>query len=275
MQNAYLMESVAWPSPERCPLPEFEIVHEDRFEGSPYTLSMWGSPLYFKHYWEQRIKNIRETCGDINIFLLLINPDNDSISKVKSCRGVTLATANCPEAITERFTLVVLVALRKYLEICNQPIVGIELDSIYPTEIKGVLDFMAQCPIIIAETDDLYPALRIDGGACAHMPCDEAFAFLDMYIDHISEDLARGGPIYLFDQMARYRIVAECRKKRWNMIDINKHTDGEFRRLFKQTDYSLSLEERKKTRLGSEYTFTGMSENRRFIIKKAPQSHAE
>jgi hypothetical protein len=107
------------------------------------------------------------------------------------------------------------------------------------------------------------------------MPCDEAFAFLDMFIDHIREDLARSGPIYLFDQMARYRIVAEGRKRGWNMFDVNKHTKGGFRRLFKQTDYSLPLEERKKTRLGGEYTFVGMSEDRRLIVQKLPQKQAE
>jgi hypothetical protein len=267
MQNAYLMESVAWPSPERYPMPELEIIYEDRFESSPYTLFTFGSPLFFRHYWDKRIKNIREICGDINIFLLLVNPDADSVAKVKSCGGVTIATADCPEGTSEHFGLISIVAGKKHLEIYNQPIIGIELDSIYPPEAKDVFDFMAKCPVIIAETDNLCPALRIDGGAHAFMPCDEAFYFLDLFIDHMREDLTRrSSPIYLFDQMARYRVVAEGRKRGWEMLDINKHTNGGFRRLFKESDMSLSLDERKKTRLNDKYTFAGMSEDRRLIV---------
>jgi hypothetical protein len=270
------MESVEWPSPERYPMPadDFEIVHRDTFENSPYMLWTWGSPLYFKRFWDKRIKNIREVLGDINVRLILVNPDTDSVSKAKGCRGVTVAVINCPETTSEYLALAVTVAYRKISEICNQPLVGLELDSTYPPEAKDVFDFMAKCPYVIAETDNLYPALRIDGGACASMPCNEAFAFLDMYIDHIREDLARGGPIYLFDQMARYRIVAEGRKRGWNMIDINKYTDGGFRRIFKQGDDSLPLDERKKTRLSGNYTFAGITEDRRLIVKKIAQAPA-
>ncbi|MDR2780145.1 MAG: hypothetical protein LBB28_03375 [Synergistaceae bacterium] len=278
MQNAYLMESVAWPSPERYPMiPEGEIIYDDRFENSPpYLLSVSSSPPYVRKYWDARIKNNREICGDVNIWLSLVNPDDDIIAKAKSHRGIVITAGYLPDMKSEFFGLLVVLTLRKYLEIFRQPIVGFELDSIYPPEIKDVFSFMTQCPISIAENDDdLFPALRLDGGCAGLMPCDEAFAFSDMFIDHLREDLARKGPIYLFDQMSLYRVVAEGRKKGWKMIDINKHTDGGFRRLFKQTDKSLSLAERQKMRLSNEYIFAGMSEDRRFILQKLPQKQEE
>jgi hypothetical protein len=278
MQNAYLMESVEWPSPERYPMPadDFEIVRRDTFENSPsYMLSTWGSPLYFKRFWDKRIKNIREIFGEINILLTLVNPDTDSISKVKSCGGVTVAVVNCPETTTEHLGLAIVVAFRKLLEICNHPMIGFELDSTYPPEAKDVFDVMAKYPITITETDSLYPALRIDGAGSATMPCDEADAFSDMIFDHYREDLARGGPIYLFDQIAKYRAVAEGRRRGWNMFDVNKYTNGGFRRIFKQGGSELSIDKRKKTRSSMEYVLAGMTEDRRIIVKKITQTPAE
>jgi hypothetical protein len=275
MQNAYLMESVAWPSPERYPMPEFEIIYEDCFENSPYTFFIPSSPPYFQHYWDKRIKNIREICGNIDIFLVLINPDDDIIARAKSCKGITIVTAYHPGKISEFFAVLNLATIIKYLKTHSQPIILIELDSIYPPEAKSVFDFMAKHPISFAETDDLCPVLRVDGGCTAFMPCDEAFSLLDLFIDHIREDLARSGPLYLFDQLAKYRVVAEGKKRGWEMVDINKHTNGGFRRLFKESDMSLSLDERKKTRLNDEYAFAGMSEDRRLIVQKLPQRGEE
>jgi hypothetical protein len=56
------------------------------------------------------------------------------------------------------------------------------------------------------------------------------------------------------------------------MLDINKYTNGGFRRIFKQGGDELSLDERKKTRSSSEYAFAGMTEDRRIIVKKITQS---
>ncbi|MDR1885942.1 MAG: hypothetical protein LBQ56_06665, partial [Synergistaceae bacterium] len=103
MQNSFMMESVTWPSPERYPMPEFEIIHDDLFENSTYLLYTAGSPPYFNHYWEKRLKNVREICGDVNILLLLINPDDDIIARAKGYRGVAIATGYRPGKISEFF----------------------------------------------------------------------------------------------------------------------------------------------------------------------------
>jgi hypothetical protein len=75
--------------------------------------------------------------------------------------------------------------------------------------------------------------------------------------------------------MARYRLVAHGRKHGWDMADVDKFTNGRFREIFKVTDYSLSLEERKKMRSSNDYRFTGMTEERRLVFERVPQTPAE
>jgi hypothetical protein len=280
LQSAFLMESVEWPPEGRAPLPPMpEIVHKDMFEDSPYILMGNSSPEYFRVYWDKRIKNIRELCPDINILLFLVNPTEDSINEAAAHRGVTVARSLFPGGYTsELFALSALSFFRESLDIFKKPIVGFEMDSQYPPGTNEVFGFMSQCAHVYAKTNDLYPSLYIDGGACAVSPCDDGIASLDTYIDYVRGELTRDGPIYLFDQVSRYRTVAEASQKGWNMIDINEYTGGKFRHYFKDgTDYSYPLEERQKTRTNDDYLFAGMSEDRRcHWIKKtgAPEAPA-
>jgi hypothetical protein len=273
MQNAYLMESVAWPSPERYPEPTFEILRKDMYEDSPYIAVMCASPVYFNSYWDASIKNIRESLGNISVLMILINPTEDSIAKIKSCEGVTAAKTHFSgEKVSEFLALLAVFAIRECLKIFNKPALFLELDSVYPRETKEVLEFMANCAYVYADTKEIYPGLKIDGAAIAAKPCDDGFSCLAAQIEYERECLAARGPIYLFDQLARYRVVAKGRKAGWEMTDINEHTKGGFRRLFKEEgDISISLDERKKMRASGDYTFAGMSEDRRVIVRKIHQ----
>jgi hypothetical protein len=273
IQNAYLMESVEWPPEGRVSLPPVpEIIHKDMSDDSPYILLTMSSPEYFRAYWDKRIKNIRELCPDIDILICLINPTEDAIMKAASHKGVTVVKALFSgKNISEFFLLNALVLMKELLEIFKKPIVGFEMDSQYPTGTDKIFDFMSRCAFIYAKTDNLYPSLSIDGGASAVSPCDDGISYLNMYMDYARAELTREGPTYLFDQVARYRIVADGIKKGWQMADINEYTGGKFRHYFKDgTDYSYPLEERKKTRSSDDYIFTGMSNDRRCLWTKKP-----
>ncbi|MDR1916625.1 MAG: hypothetical protein LBQ58_08640 [Synergistaceae bacterium] len=278
IQNAYLMESVEWPTPERAPEPTFEIIHRDTFESSPYIIMLFGSPEYFNIYWDDRFRNLRERCGNINIFLTLLNASDDAIEKAKSCRGVSIAVAQIPGMVTsESFFMLGMVVTKMALKEFQTPVILLELDSVYPEGIDKVFAFMSKQPISYVENvNELFPALRFDGGCMALSPCDDAMSYLDTLTDYCSEILARNGPIYLFDQVARFRTHIRGAEKGWKMTDINEHTNGKFRYFFKDnTDYSFSLEERRKTRTNNNITFTGMTEDRRCIWVRKPQEGKE
>ncbi|GHV53627.1 hypothetical protein FACS1894216_11990 [Synergistales bacterium] len=283
IQAAYLMEPTSRAGSERFPLFYSNLIHRDVFDDSPYSLSTSSSPEYFNLFWEKRIKNIREVCGNVNVIITLYNPTDDIISRAMSHRGVSVNIAHYPadKVISE---LMIMGAVpygdEDYREMVGLPgKTGIyfEMDSEYPQGVHEVFSYMSRHSICYAATLELYPTLMID---CT---CQSgSLSYENVSFNKISNDYRMGilsskmgkGPLYLFDQLCRYRAIAWAKKKGYDTVDINEYTNGRFRYFFKQDGGELPLEERKKMRATGNFRFKGMTEDRMCIFEKSPEPDA-
>ncbi|GHV27017.1 hypothetical protein FACS1894167_01320 [Synergistales bacterium] len=270
MQNAFLLECVNYPIAERFPKPSFEIVHRDLYESSPYTVFTISDSVYFRKYFARFAGELREQCGNVNIFLMLVNPEDDVISRAKEYGGMTLASTEysgrwmAEFCVSSRFMLA-----NDILNYVGGATIFTDVDSKFPQGSAEILSKISQYPLVLCDTGSLYPLLRIDGAIQAVQPTGETFSFFDAASDFMREDFTRTGPIYAFDQMALYRAVCLWKKKGLAVTEINSLIGGDkkFPKFFKLTeeDDVIPLGERIPLRTNNNYKPKGFRPDGRVI----------
>ncbi|GHV28369.1 hypothetical protein FACS1894167_05170 [Synergistales bacterium] len=283
IQAAYLMEPTSRAGSERFPLFYTNSRHDDYFGDSPYHLSTSSSPEYFNLFWEKRIKNIREVCGNVSVIISLYNPTDDIISRVMSHRGVSVYVTHYPadKVISE---LMIMGAApyddedyREMVGLPYQTSIYFEMDSEYPQGVHEVFSYMSRHSICYVATRELYPTLMVDCTCSNFGSSYESVSFNKISNDYrmgiLSSKMGKG-PLYLFDQLCRYRAIAWAKKKGYDTVDINEYTNGRFRYFFKQGGEELPLEKRKKMRQTDNFRFKGMTEDRMCIFEKSPEPDA-
>ena len=271
MQNAFLLENLTWPSSERFSMPPYRIVYNNRSEESPYTCCLVSDPKYFNRYWDLVIGDFRAKCPDINVFLTLINPTDDIISRaVGAYRGENITVARIEytgEWMTEFCHLTYYLMFYEAMKITGKPVVTIETDAIFPSDIRYALDTITKYPLGYTDTNDPYPLVRLEGSTLSGYPSEDTFAFWDMVVDNMLENFMKEGPIYCFNQMALYVAVCKGRKAGWNMVDIDEVLKGKQAYYFKGGE-PLPLEEKKAVRTNSKYVLDRMTEDRRMLFRR-------
>ncbi|GHV53394.1 hypothetical protein FACS1894216_11300 [Synergistales bacterium] len=280
IQAAYLMEPVSRPDNEISLSFYASLIHRDVFKDSPYNLTTTSSPEYFNLFWDRRIKNIREVCGNVNVTITLFNPTDDIISRAMSHRGVSVNVAHYPsDKITSELMLAYAAPYNDedYREMVGSPgKTGIyfEMDSDYPQGIHEIFSYMSQHSICYVPTRELYPTLMVDctcqSGSLSYENVSFNKIFKDDRMGIISSKMGKG-PLYLVDQLCRYKAIAWAKKKGYDMVDINEYTNGRWRYFFKQDGGELPLEKRKKMRATDKFNFKGMTEDRRCIFEKSQE----
>jgi hypothetical protein len=273
MQNAFLLECVNYPIAERFPKPPFEIARRDLYESSPYTVFTIADSVYFRKYFARFADELREQCGDVNIFLLLVNPDNDAIYRAKEYGGITLASTKYDGewmmefCVSSRFMLA-----NDILKTVGGTTIFADVDSKFPQGSSEILSKISQYPLALCDTGDLHPLLRIDGALQAAQPTEETFSFFDTASDFMREDFVRPGPIYAFDQMALYRAVCLWKKKGLEVTEINSlvGSDEKFPGFFcLKYEENIPLEERIPLRTNAHYKFKGFRSDGRLIFERS------
>ena len=282
IQNVYLLEEVTWPGAERFqfPKPIASLAYSSLFDNSPYSVFTGFSPEYVERYLDERLKNIRDECGPVNIIIHLVNPDEKIIGQLRGVSGIAIMeTHYCGKYVSEYWAASLFRVTKEFSNFVNQPIVFAELDSLYPKGIKEIFEYITtQSHVPYCDVGDLYPILKIDGGLAAYNRNDECSEFYDIGSDFMERNYMRKGPIYLADQLARYQAVCIGKRRGWNMTDINKFMKGRYRYFFKgepEGEHPLPLEERWETRSNSKYTFGGMTHEKRLIWIPTPEKQEE
>ncbi|GHV27006.1 hypothetical protein FACS1894167_01290 [Synergistales bacterium] len=272
MQIAFLLECVNYPIAERFPKPSFDIVHRDLYESSPYTVFTLADNVYFRKYFARFAGELREQCGNVNIFLMLVNPEDDVISLAKEYGGITLASTKydgdwMPEfCVSSRFMMA-----NDILKTVGCATIFIDVDSTFPQGSSEILSKISQYPLALCDTRELYPLLRIAGGLLAAQPDEETFYFFDTASDFMREDFTRSGPIYAFDQMALYRTLCLWKKKGMGITEINSliGNDARFPDFFclKGEDV-IPFAARKPLRTNNHYELKGFRPDGRLIFER-------
>jgi hypothetical protein len=270
-QNAFLLEGVAWPSPARFPQPRLDILSRKPFNDSPYTCFTICDPVYFRHYSEPFIKGLREACGRVNIFILLVNPDDGIIAGAREYDGMTVAAARYDGRwIFEFCTSARFMLAGDILREIGGPAVFLDIDSNFPPGSAEILSKVAAKPLSICDTRDVHPVLRISAALLGAHPTPDAFSFFDAARDFILEDMTRSGPLWGLDQMALYRAACLGRQNGWNISDINKDIEGLGRApnvFVKSGGEVIPLEERQAIRTNSFYKVEKISLDGRFSFR--------
>ncbi|GHV55903.1 hypothetical protein FACS1894216_19190 [Synergistales bacterium] len=272
MQNAFLLECVNYPITERFPKPSFEIVHRDLYESSPYTVFTLADNVYFRKYFARFAGELREQCGNVNIFLMLVNPDEDVISRAKEYGGMTLASTKYDGSwmvefcISSRFMMA-----NDILKTVRGTTIFIDFDSTFPQGSDEILSKISQYPLVLCDTGSLYPLLQITAALLAAQPTEETFSFFDTASDFMREDFTRAGPVYAFDQMALYRTLCLWKKKGMEVTEINSLIGGDARFpdffCLKEEDV-IPLAARKPLRTNDHYELKGFRPDGRLVFER-------
>ena len=262
-QNAFLLESVLWPQAKRFPAPRLEILRGGAFSGSPYTCVTICDNRYFNHYARSFVDGLRRACGDISAFLLLVDPDDETIASASEFDGVTVAATRyggpwmfefCTSA---RFMLA-----GEILDVIGGPAVFLDVDSDFPAKSVEALSIVAGRDLSVCDNGSLFPLLRISAAVLGLRPAPDTYAFLGALREFLLEDMAREGPLWGLDQMALYRAVCLGRERGWGMSDINSDIAGIGRApdmFIKPAGDVIPLDERRAIRTNAFYKFSGYS----------------
>jgi hypothetical protein len=279
IQAAYLMEPTSRENNEIHLSFYISRVHTDTFKDSPYNLRTTSSPEYFNLFWEKRIKNLREVCGNVNITITLYNPTGDIISRAMSHRGVSVNIAHYPsDTITSELMLAYAAPYndedyREMVGLLGKTSIYFEMDSDYPQGVDEIFSYMSRHSICYVTTPELYPTLMIDCTCQSNSLSYENVSFNKISSDEKMRILSSkmgNGPLYLVDQLCRYKAIAWAKKKSYDMVDISEYTSGRWRYFFKQDGGELPLEKRKKMRTTDNFNFKTMTEDRRCVFEKTP-----
>lgn len=268
--NSFMLEDLQWPQEERFPEPPFEILHESPNPDSPYTCCFTCDPVYFKNYAERFITNLREQCGDINIFALMVNGEDDDIERAKAFGGITIARTTYTErwiaefCICSRFLLA-----NKILQRIDGPVLFMDVDAAFPDGSAEVLQKISRHPLSYSNTGEPCPSLMVDASIIGAHPGDEdARKFFDAAASYMSKNLIRKGPIWMLDQSALYRAVCDAKAKGWRIVEMNDLVDVPMPVFFKQGGHVQSLDERRAIRTTAVYLFDSFAPNKRILIKE-------
>lgn len=159
--------------------------------------------------------------------------------------------------------------IKEFSDALGQSVIFAELDSHYPNGISSIFDYMASLPgVPYCDTRLVEPLLKVDGAGMAYIRNSQSPLFYDACAEFTAQTYVRKGPIYLADQLSRYRAVCIGKKKGWIMTDLNEFMEGRFRFFFKgepEGEHPVPLEERWQARSNSKYRFGGMTSDKRII----------
>jgi hypothetical protein len=264
------MESVKWPVDGRFPRPELEIAHRDVYADSPYTCFTICDPVYFRHYADRFISTLREQCGRINVFLLLVNPDDDIVGDAVKYSGMTVGITKYDGRWLFEFTTAArFILARDILGVTNGPTVFMDVDSVFRPGSAEIMSKMSRYPLAFCDTGKLWPILCVSAANLAAYPSQTAFSFFDAAGDFMREDLTREGPLWGFDQTGLYRAVCLGKKVGWEMTEINSILEGtailpDFFTLDKEE--TIPLNERIALRTNAHYLYRGISTERKLYF---------
>jgi hypothetical protein len=193
-QNAFLLEGALWPSPKRFPAPPLEILSRDAFGDSPYTCVTICDKRYFSHYARNFVEGLRRACGRVNVFLLLVNPDEEAIAEASGFDGATVAATRYDGPWIFEFCVSARFMLAE--EILNEiggPAIFLDVDSDFPKESAEALSIVAGKNLSVCDNGSLFPLLRISGALLGLRQAPDTYEFLSAMKDFLLEDMAREG----------------------------------------------------------------------------------
>ena len=286
VQNAYLLETVTWPvevPSYKEPEPLFDVICNNLRPGSPfpYMIKIGWSSEYLRKYIVRRIENIRNECGEIDFIIDIRDPAPDVIELIKGLDGVILTSINEPKYLAkgiESHGYYNWQKTKRLGEMFQKTIIGAELDSCYPSGIRDIYNYIANSDsIIYVDAGILSPALRIDSACQSYNPNGKNDGAFQELLQHFRrEHLIKGGPIYLYDQIIRYRALCIAKKQNWKIDDLNIFMKGQFHHFFKSDDDAVehpvkSMDVKWNSRSNSKFLFGGMTADKRIIWRPKPE----
>jgi hypothetical protein len=271
MQNVFLLEGVTRPSFSRYPEPPFKILYQNIYEDSPYTCCVVCDFVYFYHYAEEFIKKFQEVCGGVNIFLLVVNPNKNIISRLKNYEGITVAETRYKDKWIAEFSASArFILANEIMEKTGGPTIFLDIDSKIPEGSDAILSALSRQKLAVCDTGAWHPWSKISAAIlCAH-PSEEVYEFFEAVKGYILEDLTREGPLWGLDQVALYRAVCIGRDRGWDITDINKFLGGDIQMpaFFVKDSGVIPLENRRAKRTNNYYSVRDITEDGRLVIKR-------
>ncbi len=273
VQICFYMESVSCPDEGYFHKPSLEILTANSDGNSPYTCAFICDSEYCRYYAERFIHSLRQHAGDIDVFALVVNPDQNALDLLRSFDGVTVAkTEYGGEWVGEfctcaRFMLANDIVMR----VLNTPTIFMDVDSLFPEGSRDFLQEISHQPLCYAEVDDVFPTLRISASVIGARPCEDAEKFFDFSSCRMREGMAREGWLWGLDQFSLYRAVCHGLQNGWNMVKIDEclgRPKGFITDFFSRGDHVQPLDQRKIARTNYTYRFDGFGKDKRVLFSR-------
>ncbi|MDR1137564.1 MAG: hypothetical protein LBK91_04500, partial [Synergistaceae bacterium] len=269
LQNLFLLEGVHFPVKERFPEPPMDIFIRNGYAGSIYTCVASCDLVYFYKYAENFIKEFKNACPGVNIFLLAVNPNKNMINRTKAFDGVTLGATGYKGKWTAEFAASARFMLAdKILTETGGPTIFMDIDSRFPDGTSDILSLLSRENLAVCDTGSLFPFNIISAALLCARPCEESFNFFGAVKECILSDFAREGPLWGLDQTALYRAVCIGKEKGWNISETNGLLNGRAKLpdfFVMNEDETVPLERRTGKRTNNFYRLTGFSDEGRTI----------
>ena len=268
----FFMESVIWPGNGRFPKPSLEILTTNSYGNSPYTCVFTCDPVYCRYYAERFINSLRRTAGDIDVFALVVNPDQGSLDLLRTFEGLTIArTEYSGEWGTEFCTCARFMLANDVMRAVSAPMIFMDVDSFFPEGSDAFLSTISKQPLAYAEIDDVSPILKVTASVLGARPCRDAGNFFEFAADCMREGMTREGWLWGLDQLSLYRAVCHGLQNAWDMVKIDEclgRSKGFIGDFFNQGGHIQSLDQRKNTRTSNAFRFNGFGKDKRMLFAR-------
>ena len=272
IQICFYMESVTWPNEVRFPKPPLEILAANSYGNSPYTCTFICDPVYCRYYAGRFIDSLRRTAGDIDVFALVVNPDQGALDLLRAFEGVTIAkTEYSGEWGGEFCTCARFMLANEIMRAVNAPMIFMDVDSFFPEGSDAFLSKISKQSLAYAEFDNVSPALRVTASVLGARPCEDAEKFFDFSTDCMREGMAREGWLWGLDQLSLYHAVCHGQQNGWDMAKIDEcmgQSQGFIVDFFSQGEHVQSLDQRRSERTNNAYRFIGFASDKRVLFSR-------
>ncbi len=272
VQVCFYTECITWPDEGCFPKPPLEILTTSSYGNSPYTCAFICDPAYCRYYAERFIGSLRRYAGDIDVFALVVNPDQDALDLLQTFKGVTIAkTKYSGEWMGEFCTCARFMLANDVMRVVNAPTIFMDADALFPERSNEFLLKISQHPLAYAEIDDVFPTLRISASVLGAQPCKDAEEFFKFSADCMREGMAKEGCLWGVDQFSLYRAVCHGLQSGWNIVKIDEHLGrpkGFITDFFSRGNHVQSLDRRKCARTNNVYRFIGFGKDKRVLLSR-------
>ncbi|MDR1137907.1 MAG: hypothetical protein LBK91_06250, partial [Synergistaceae bacterium] len=222
MKNSFLLETLSWPETHVFAKPEMEIIHGGGRGNPPFVCFTICDPVYFRRYADGFVGGIRRECGPVNIFMLLVNPDDDVSSKAAGYDGVTVAkTSYEGDRLYEFCSAARFAVAGNVLRITGAPMIFMDIDVEPSQGCASLFSKMTEHSVSVHDTGGLLPSERISSSVISSRTGEEAFAFWDTAGDFVLANMTREGPIAALAKTALYIAVCRGRAMGWDISAQN------------------------------------------------------